>query len=120
MNIFTKDMATAAQGDVFMRRVAKIPSGCTVKKSENGMHIVAHSETGHHHIVKDHPNVIMHTTNDPMISYLEVIEATDATEIFLEHLRSFDTHAPIMIEPGIIELRNGREESPQGWRRVAD
>jgi hypothetical protein len=120
MNIFTKEMKTAAQGDVFMRRVNAIPSGCLVKKAEEGVYIVAHSETGHHHVIAEHPNVIMHASNDPMISYMEVIEATDASEVILEHLRNFDTHSPIMIEPGIIEIRNGREESPQGWRRVQD
>jgi len=55
-----------------------------------------------------------------MVSYLEVIEATDATETLLEHLRSFDTHETIKIPPGIFEIRRQREWVPEGWRRIQD
>ncbi len=110
----------AAQGDLMIRRIDKLPSGLVKATSENGFHLVAHSETGHNHVIADRPNVALYTTGDPMISYLEVIEATDATETLLEHLRSFDTHETIKIPAGIFEIRRQREYTPEGWRRVED
>lgn len=110
----------AAQGDLLIRRIQKLPEGIMATKSENGQFILAHSETGHNHIVMDRPTVKVYSTNDPLLSYLEVIEATDQTEAVIEHLRSFDTHESIAVSPGIYEIRRQREYSPEGWRRVAD
>ena len=110
----------AAQGDLLIRRIGALPANCIQLQSENGFFIVAHSETGHNHVIAERPNVILYTTNDPMVSYLQVIEATDATETIIEHLRNFDTHEPIAIPPGNYEIRRQREYSPEGWRRVED
>lgn len=110
----------AAQGDLMIRRIDSIPSSATTVVAENGNFVVAHSETGHHHVIAERPGVKYYTTGDPMISYLEVIEATDATETLLEHLRSYDTHETIKIEPGNYEIRRQREYTPEGWRRVED
>lgn len=110
----------AAQGDLLIRRIEKLPDGVTTVISENGAFIVAHSETGHHHVIADRPNVKLYTLGDPMVSYLEVVEATDATECLLEHLRSFDTHETIRIPTGIFEIRRQREYVLEGWRRVED
>jgi hypothetical protein len=54
------------------------------------------------------------------VSYLEVIKATDATEVLLRHLRQQDTHETLKIAPGIYEVRRQREYTPEGWRRAAD
>lgn len=40
---------TAAQGDVFIRRVDTIPTDAAERRPTDNRHIVAHSETGHHH-----------------------------------------------------------------------
>lgn len=110
----------AAQGDLLIRRIDKLPANATAVKSERGFHVVAHSETGHNHVIADRPNVTLYTTGDPMVSYLQVIEATDATETLLEHLRSYDTHETIKIPVGVFEIRRQREYTPEGWRRVED
>lgn len=110
----------AAQGDLLIRRIEKLPTGLKPLSVENGNFIVAHSETGHHHVIAEHPNVQVFVTDDPMVSYLQVIEATDATETLLEHLRNFDTHETIKIGAGNYELRRQREYTPEGWRRVQD
>ncbi len=110
----------AAQGDLLIRRIDKLPDGAKPVKSESGHHIVAHSETGHNHVITERPNVTLFTTGDPMVSYLQVIEATDATETLLEHLRSYDTHETIKIPVGTFEIRRQREHAPEGWRRVED
>jgi hypothetical protein len=110
----------AAQGDLLIRRIEALPANAKPATPENGQYIVAHSETGHHHVIADRSNVVLYTTDDPMVSYLQVVEAADAAETLLEHLRSFDTHETIAIPPGVFELRRQREYTPEGWRRVED
>lgn len=110
----------AAQGDLFIRRIESLPSGLKPMATESGAFIVAHSETGHHHVIAERPGVTVYNTGDPLVSYLQVIEATDETEVLIEHLRNFDTHESIKVAPGNYEIRRQREYSPEGWRRVAD
>lgn len=110
----------AAQGDLLIRRIKLLPKDAKPIKSEKGQFVVAHSETGHNHVIAERPNVSLFTAGDPMVSYLQVVEATDATETLLEHLRSYDTHETIQIQPGVYEIRRQREYTPEGWRRVED
>jgi hypothetical protein len=110
----------AAQGDLLIRRIDKLPAGLTPAKAEAGQFVLAHSETGHNHVIAERPNIRVHSTDDPLLSYLEVIEATDEAEALIEHLRTFDTHETLQVPPGIYEIRRQREYSPEGWRRVAD
>lgn len=110
----------AAQGDLLIRRIEKLPEGLTPAKAEGGRHVLAHSETGHNHVIAERPTVKVYGTADPLLSYLEVIEATDEAEALIEHLRTYDTHETIKVPPGVYEIRRQREYSPEGWRRVAD
>jgi len=105
----------AAQGDVYLRRVDAIPEGLIPNPAVDGVHILAHSETGHHHTVIDRPGVQVFK-KDAFESYLEIT----GQPLVLEHNRSFDTHAPIEIQPGIYRISNQREYTPEGWRRAAD
>lgn len=110
----------AAQGDLLIRRINKLPQDIKQASSKDGHFVVAESETHHHHVIDARPNVKVYDTENPLLSYLEVIEATDATETLLRHLRGHDTHETISIAPGIYELRRQREHTPEGWRRAAD
>ena len=110
----------AAQGDCVIRRIDKLPPGLKPADAENGLFIVAHSETGHHHVIDAEPNVQWFAGDDPMVSYLQVVEATDAAECLLRHLRDYDTHETIVIPPGNYELRRQEEWSPEGWKQVQD
>ena len=110
----------AFQGDLLIRRVNCLPAAAKPIAAVDGRFKVAESETHHDHVIDAKPNVQWYTIDDPMISYLEVVEATDATETLLRHLRSFDTHKTIVIPPGVFELRRQREYTPEGWRRVED
>lgn len=110
----------AAQGDVYFLRVPSLPENLKPATAEKGKFIVAHSETGHHHVIAERPNVKLFSTDNPLISYLQVIEAQDAAETFIEHMRNFDTHEPIKFSPGIYKVINQRESAPEGWRRAAD
>lgn len=114
MKTFTK---CAAQGDILIRRIDKLPKDVIKAKSEKGKFIVAHSETGHHHSIAEHPGVQYYTTKDPMVAYLSVIEDVEAK---LEHERTFDTHESILLKGGTYEIRRQREYTPEGWRQVQD
>jgi phosphoribosyl 1,2-cyclic phosphodiesterase len=110
----------AAQGDVLIRRVDILPLNISRLPPENGVYVVAHSETGHHHVIDATDNVLWYSGDDSMVTYLEVVEATDQAECLLQHLRSYDTHEALIIPPGIYELRRQREHAPEGWRKVQD
>lgn len=101
----------AAQGDLMIRKVNKIPENLKqINKQEE--YVVAHSETGHHHVLLG--NVAL-MEKDEFIKFVEVKE-----EARLEHRRSFDTHETIIIAPGLYELRRQREHTPEGFRMVMD
>jgi hypothetical protein len=102
----------AAQGDVLFRRVDSVPDG-TKEIERRGDIIVTHSETGHHHVVRD-SGVTIHGY-DPMISYLRVENYAD-----IVHCRPWDTHETIRLTRGTWEVRRQREHTPEGWRRVED
>lgn len=109
----------AAQGDVLLRRVKRVPDGA-VRTDRDGDLVIAHSETGHHHVVRDPHVACFEPPNDPLVCYL-VNELGTPFEV--THLRSFDTHAPILLDgaPGSVwEVRRQREHTPAGWRRVED
>ena len=107
----------AAQGDVLIRKVDELPVRVTKVKS-NGKLVIAHSETGHDHVVQD-PNVVMYELPDnPLVCYLV---AANPFEVI--HQRAFDTHAPLLLDGGgeaVWEVRRQREYIPEGWRRVED
>lgn len=103
------------QGDLCIRRIACLPNGVKPMAAEGGLYILAHSETGHHHVVLERAAQAFIDETNAFIAYLNVSDSTE-----LQHLRSFDTHAPLLLEPGIYEVRRQREYVPEGWRRAAD
>lgn len=108
---------SAAQGDCLLIKVEKLPDGLRLIEAENGEYIVAHSETGHNHCVKERPTVRLYASADQFRGYLEV---TGHEPTVLEHHRSFDTHEALELKPGIYEIRRQREYTPKGYRRAAD
>lgn len=88
-------------------------------KSENGNLIVAHSESGHHHVIEiersKSAELLIHKTNN-LIGRL--IANDDCTEI--KHLRGFDTHETLKLPRGKYVLRYRREYTPEGLRKVRD
>lgn len=108
----------AAQGDLLIRRIESLPQNVKVHQGSNdGYFIVAHSETGHHHVIEAKPGVEVFGGEDPLVAYLRVM---DQVEVTLEHLREFDKHESLLIKGGTYEVRRQREYTPEGWRRVAD
>ena len=109
----------AAQGDVLFRRVRALPEGAT-KVPRNGPLVVAHSETGHHHVIRS-AGAELFTTADPLVSILRV--STPFVDV--EHQRPFDTHETVRLlagdqAPSYFEVRRQREHAIEGWRIVND
>lgn len=109
----------AAQGEMYIRRVENFAAGETrPMKVERNNFILAHSETGHHHVVNSADVQVMERVNVPEgLGILHMI-VENPTEI--RHLRSNDTHESLGLEPGNYEIRLQREYTPEGYRRVAD
>ncbi len=112
----------AFQGDMMVRRVASVPSGATPQKTENGLVILTHSETGHHHAIDATDGVaLFQDPKDPLVAYLQLdgIEYADVV-----HHRPWDTHETLRLlgapaKKTVYEVRRQREYTPEGWRRVA-
>jgi hypothetical protein len=112
----------AFQGDVMFRRVDSLPSGLRrVEPAPEGL-IVAHSETGHHHLV-DPTQAALFAGDDPMVCYLQVSDYCD-----VNHARPWDTHETLRLIGGggstekaaVWKVVRQREWAPEGWRRVED
>lgn len=105
------------QGDLMIRRIqtTDLPANLKPGQGENGKYILAHSETGHHHVVLERAAQLLIDETNAFIAYLQVAEPTE-----IIHLRDYDTHAPLTLAPGTYEVRRQREYTPEGWRRVQD
>lgn len=106
----------AAQGDLLLRRVDTLPDAAEPVDPTGNRHIIAHSETGHHHYIDADAVIRWDVPDDPMICYLRV--AGDHADVV--HDRPWDTHETIRLAPGTYEVRRQREHTPEGWRRVED
>lgn len=92
-------------------------------KLENGMLILGHSETGHHHVLEPvRENVHISKAAQALID--------DANDTFVElkliepckivHLRQHDTHGGFILPPGEYIRCLREEQTVEGWKRVAD
>lgn len=108
-----------AQGDVLFRRVAALPEGAK-QIERKGALVVAHSETGHNHVINT-SGVAFFETSDPFVGFLR-LEGPCAE---VEHMRPHDTHETLRLigepkGPAFFEVRRQREHAPEGYRMVAD
>lgn len=119
----------AAQGDMLIRTIDKLPANVKEIKAEGGKYILAHSETGHHHVVRKQDGITFYSNdNDPFIAYL-VVDNT-VKKALIEHERSFDTHETIALKcpdktiskenKRVYEIRRQREYMPDGFRKAQD
>lgn len=97
---------TGAQGEIYFERINFIPKGVKPFKIENGKYIVAHSETGHHHVMEAEGATFYEKVNQEGMTILYAILDTPNQ---LKHLRDHDTHETILFQPGIYEFSPGRE-----------
>lgn len=103
----------SAQGDLNIFTADSIPDELNEKPSDDGNHVLAHSETGHNHVISD-DNVSVFEESE-FVSFLEVKKTADVI-----HLRSFDTHETIRLPEGKYRITRQREYTSEGFRRAAD
>lgn len=111
----------AAQGEVNIRKIDVIPDGTVSVTSENGLLIVGHSESGHHHGFRDDGGVqLMERTRD-VPAGMKILYAIVANPTALIQDAS-NPHDTIALDPGLYEFRISREFNPftEQARRVAD
>lgn len=110
-------LRTAAQGDVYLKRVESFAHEGEEMEAENGQIILGHSETGHHHVIQEAIGVraCLHNGNDAF-RYLEVgddvfteYDGVRYHGVVLQHLRGVDTHGPIHVKPGKYVVKRQRE-----------
>ena len=106
----------AAQGDVMIIRIEKMPGGLQEVAPVENKHVVAHSETGHHHtILSDRVKYFRPDDSGAFAAYVSVDESTP-----LVHERGFDTHESILLAPGNYLIKRQREYTPEGFRAAQD
>lgn len=116
MRTFTK---MAAQGDFIIMRINDIPANVERIEPENGVYVVAHSETGHNHVMEmDRVEAFKPAGVKEVDLYQMFLNVEASTEI--NHLRSFDTHETLLVPPGKYEIRRQREYVAEGFRRAQD
>lgn len=108
----------ARQGDVLFIKVSAMPKNATVPcQSEHGQWIIAHSETGHHHVIDSPRAKVYEAADDAFTAWIK----TGASGADVTHKREFHTHDTISLEPNSTYMaRRQREHAPEGWRRAAD
>lgn len=106
-----------AQGEINFISTKSLPADAKKIEPVNGHYIIGHSETGHHHVIKEHEGVeVFQSANDNSVIYLRV----NNTTALLEHLRGFDTHQAWSFSNGIYIMRRQVESFLEGFRRAID
>ena len=106
-----------AQGDILIIPVPSIPANVKPAEAVSGKFIIAHSETGHHHVIEKTRAEVFESADNEFIAYIKTLG--DGAEI--THERSFHTHEALGLEPNkTYEVRRQREYVPEGFRRAAD
>ena len=106
-----------AQGDMLIIPIKAIPANVKPASVVGGHFILAHSETGHHHIIDRKKVEVYEAADDAFISYIRTLG--DDAEIV--HKRDFHTHESLLLKAGQnYEVRRQREYLPEGFRRAQD
>lgn len=115
-----------AQGDVIFVPIEAVPADALDRPARpegeirgGAAFIVAHSETGHHHVIAEKPDLKMFSGMDQFRAFLQV-EGDDPVTV--EHLREHHTHEPIALAPGAWEIRRQRTPGVEkgSWQMAVD
>ena len=106
-----------AQGDLLIIPISSIPANAKPAQPDGNHYIVAHSETGHHHVIDRARAEVFEAADDAFIAYVRTLGG--GAEV--EHKRDFHTHETIGLEPNkTYQIRRQREYVPEGFRRAQD
>lgn len=96
----------AFQGDVMFVKIDSLPKNERLEpvKPKNGNLIVAHSETGHHHVIAAEKNEMFLDLEQKNTGYLTVYEPSEVV-----HLREEDTHETLNLSEGNYMVRYQRQ-----------
>lgn len=116
---FDSSRKAIPQGDVYLVPIKSVPDAARANplKAENGQLIITHSETGHHHVVMERPDIQQFAGMDMFRGFLEIAGDKPAE---LVHLREHHTHAAQVIAPGAWLIQRQAAYTPQGWERARD
>lgn len=104
-----------AQGDMLIIPIKAIPANTKTAMPEGHHFILAHSETGHHHVIERAKAEVYEAADDALVAYVKALAPADIT-----HLRPHDTHETVQLAPGNYEIRRQREYVAEGFRKAAD
>ena len=104
-----------AQGDMLIVPISAIPASAKAAKAEGAHFILAHSETGHNHVIERAKAEVYEAADDAFIAYVRALAPAEIT-----HQRSFDTHESLLLTEGLYEVRRQREYVAEGFRKAAD
>lgn len=93
----------AAQGDVMFVRVGELPEGLEEAPLEDGELVVAHSETGHHHVMVGNAKMY----GIPGIINQQFLKINEPSR--LVHRREYHTHEELLFRPGVYQVLKQRE-----------
>jgi hypothetical protein len=112
----------AAQGDFIILRVKNFPKNLVEIAPQNNKFVVAHSETGHDHVMvlERLEQVTAYKDKDTkdVDLYKMFFDVKESVEI--EHHRSHDTHETLEVPKGKYMIARQREHVPEGFRRAQD
>ena len=129
----------AAQGDVLFLRVDELPEG--LQRDPTSAPIVAHSESGHHHVVRARAGFeVERYVQDAQTSFLRIRRIRDQLHEQADQARTAidealaavatheksgpDAHAQLGLlcpgEEAIYQVNRQVELRPDGWTMVAD
>lgn len=89
-------------GEVMLIPVKDVPNGRVLKK---GDYILAHSETGHHHVLEGTGFEITEVENGQL--FVKVLKDTN-----LAHRKEHDKHRTITLPPSLLERYHMVEHNP--------
>jgi len=116
----------AAQGEITFKRIGDVPADKSLRDgysplvAEKGHFIIGHSETGHHHVVKETGVSVCVMDRPP--EGMRILRMIVESPTPIVHLREHHTHEDVMLGTGEYEARIAREYDPfqELARQVAD
>lgn len=106
-----------AQGDVLFVPVASVPANVKPAVAEGGYFIIAHSETGHNHVIDRAKAEVYEVADNSFVAYIRALG--DGAEVI--HKRDHDTHETIGFEPNkVYQVFRQREHVAEGFRAAQD
>lgn len=108
-----------AQGDCVFIRIDSLPEGLEKVEPEKGKNIVAHSETGHNHVMTAERTTLFKQSGRNERDLFKLFAIVDEpTE--LVHERSYHTHETLLVPKGIYSIHRQRQWDQGGYRKVVD